>query len=428
MEDSPLDKVNWNKEHNKIFLIVSMSFLLDGVMFSIVPLLLYIILPLELTTIVFSINLIAFTLGSLILGRLADIVGRRIMFIISLLLYLVSGIFLAVFHEDFILILVLTSLINFGIGGEIGAAYSVVAEIIPAKYRGRALLLSTNFWNIGAALIAGLGLIYSALSQDVSTQVTGVLFAAVIMAIIVTIARLHLPESPRWLVQKNKLQEAINVVEKITKIKINKLNLSIEKGIGLLEAFKKYKFRLIVLLVTQTVQILTYNMIAYYLGYANDFIYGTVITPQIIFIANLGASLGAFLLLPLIDRSRRVSILLSFSLGTLSSILIYLTYGLQLYIFLLSIFINMIFSEFSWGSLVPLESELFPTGVRASVVGFISAFSNILTSFIIYLESYMNSQTYLLLTISLWFIGFLVSILWYFKGIESARKILEQLI
>ncbi|MEM0373631.1 MAG: MFS transporter [Sulfolobaceae archaeon] len=425
----PLDDAKWNREHYKIFSIISLSFLLDGIFFSIVPLLMYLLVPIELATLVFTINLICFTIGSFVFGRFADYYGRRLLFIVSLLIYLSSSILLAVIHSNIIAVTVLTSAINFGIGGEIGAAYSAIAEMIPARHRGKVLLLSTNFWNIGALVISGIALFYSQISQDVTTQVTGVVLASSILAVIVALARLHLPESPRWLIEKGRINDAMKIVQRIVGGSAN-LNISNKQQgnpIGLIQAFRKYLFRLLVLLVAQSSQLLTYNMIAYYFPYVPDFVYPSDSIPLIIMIANLGASIGAFILLPLIDKSRRVSILIAFLGGTLTSLGILLAYGQPLQILLSIILVNMVFSEFAWGTLVPLESELFPTGVRASVVGFISAFSNILTAAVIYTEGLIPSITYLEIAIATWALGFIVSLLWFIRGIESARKSVDQL-
>jgi len=45
-----------------------------------------------------------------------------------------------------------------------GPAYAALAEFAPPRRRGAALMLATNFWNIGAAAIAALALQYAELT------------------------------------------------------------------------------------------------------------------------------------------------------------------------------------------------------------------------------------------------------------------------
>jgi hypothetical protein len=168
-------------------------------------------------------------------------------------------------------------------------------------------------------------------------------------------------------------------------------------------------------------------MIAYYMPYSRDFIYGSEVAPFIIFFSNLGASIGAFIMIPLIDKSRRLSTSFSYLGGLLTASVIAYTYIYvgDLRIFLSIILINMIFAEWAWASLSSLESELFPTGVRASVVGLNTGLAWIINTLIILLEAMITATQYLYTTIILWLVGFVASIIWYLRGVETARKPLE---
>ncbi len=143
-----LDEASWNINHWRLFWIVSASFLLEGVLFSVVPATLYIVAP-DTALYVLATNSLFFMIGAVFLGRLADLFGRRVLLITSLLIYLVGTILFLFLHSDFIQITVTTSLINLGVGGEVGAAYAALAELIPARHRGKSIMLAANFWNIG---------------------------------------------------------------------------------------------------------------------------------------------------------------------------------------------------------------------------------------------------------------------------------------
>ena len=170
-------------------------------------------------------------------------------------------------------------------------------------------------------------------------------------------------------------------------------------------------------------------MIAYYSPYAPDFAYSYSSVPFITFAANLGASIGAFILVPLIDRNRKISTTVSFLGGVITSLIILTIYNLLPFVFFLfALFVNMIFSEFAWASISTLESELFPTGIRASTVGFITFLANFINAFIVYFESYVTAYSFLLSATGIWVIGLIAAFIWQLKGVESARKSLQELL
>jgi len=72
---------------------------------------------------------------------------------------------------------------------------------------------ATNFWNIGAAAIAALALQYAELAADPRTAVFYTFLTAVALAALVLIARLHIPESPKWLAARGREAEAKALVE-----------------------------------------------------------------------------------------------------------------------------------------------------------------------------------------------------------------------
>src|SRR3546814_1294917 len=90
-------------------------------------------------------------LGALLFGWLADRFGRKRLFTITLLLYLLATTATA-FAPNFAVFALCRFLTGAGIGGEYSAINSAIQELIPARYRGHTdLLINGSFW-LGAAL------------------------------------------------------------------------------------------------------------------------------------------------------------------------------------------------------------------------------------------------------------------------------------
>ncbi|WP_143425288.1 MFS transporter, partial [Geobacillus sp. FJAT-46040] len=92
-----------------------------------------------------SVNSIGMAVGALVFGLLADRIGRKNVFIFTLLLFsLGSG--LSALTTTLAAFLALRFLIGMGLGGELPVASTLVSEAVPAKDRGRAVVLLESFW------------------------------------------------------------------------------------------------------------------------------------------------------------------------------------------------------------------------------------------------------------------------------------------
>ena len=91
------------------------------------------------------------------------------------------------------------------------------------------------------------------------------------------------------------------------------------------------------------------------------------------------------------------------------------------------LFLNMAFSEFAWISRTVLEPELFPTGLRAGLIGVIRtiAYGTYIAS--IYLTFSFSVSQYIYYNIGLWALGLMGALMWYLKGFETNRKSLKSL-
>lgn len=103
-----------------------------------------------------SINSVGMAVGAAAAGILADRFGRKSVLLWTLLIFsIASG--LSAFAAGYVMLCVLRFIAGFGLGGELPVASTLVSESMPAKDRGRAVVLLESFWAVGwilSALIA----------------------------------------------------------------------------------------------------------------------------------------------------------------------------------------------------------------------------------------------------------------------------------
>lgn len=423
-----LESAGWRRQHWYLFTAISLNYLLDGIVFAIAPLTAVIIAP-ELATIIFASNLLAETAGSVFFGYLADRRGRKFcLFLMNSIQALSTGLLFFLYKSP-LAVLVLTSLMSFSVGGDFGASYAALAEVVPARYRGKAILLSTNFWNIGSAAIAGAALVFRALESDPDIQIQYLLLATIATLGLVAVIRLMVPESPRWLLHVGRTSEAVKIS---TEIGAQKSQPTTSHATALAEksggAGIGFLYRFAILSVITVSQYVTYGMMAYYAPYARGFSFGVESAPLVIFVANIGASIGAPLLWPLIDRSRRLSVLLSFLFGTVFAALVLLTHdsGQPLY-FYTTLLLCLVFSEWAWGSVSALQSELFPTGIRATAVGVLTSLTGVSGALMVLTQSIFTASEFLAASVVLWGAGLASTLAWMARGLETANRTVEEL-
>lgn len=157
-----------------------------------------------------SINSIGMAAGALVFGLMADRVGRKNVFIITLLLFSIgSG--ASAFTTTLAAFLVLRFFIGAGLGGELPVASTLVSESVSADKRGRIVVLLESFW-AGGWLVAAV--ISYFIIPRFGWQVA--LLISAVPAIYALYLRMGLPDSPRFTAVKNK--EKISAFGSIKKL------------------------------------------------------------------------------------------------------------------------------------------------------------------------------------------------------------------
>jgi MFS family permease len=107
-----------------------------------------------------SAYIVGAVIGALFFGYLADRIGRKKLFLTTLLVFLVGSV-LTGFASSFAWFAICRAITGAGIGGEYSAINSAIDELIPARVRGTVdLIINGSFW-VGTALGSGASLIRS---------------------------------------------------------------------------------------------------------------------------------------------------------------------------------------------------------------------------------------------------------------------------
>lgn len=156
-----------------------------------------------------SIGLIGMAIGAVLSGTVADAFGRKKVFAGTLILYsLATG--LCGIAWNYESLLAFRFLVGFGLGGQLPVAVTLVGEYSPAGQRGKFLVLLESFWALGWLLAA---LISYLIIPHFGWQ--SAFFIGAIPALYVFYIWRNVPESVRFLAQKDRLPEAHTLLQSI---------------------------------------------------------------------------------------------------------------------------------------------------------------------------------------------------------------------
>jgi putative MFS transporter len=210
MDDAPL-----NKFHLRITALTFGSNFSDGYALGIIGMALSLLGPqMKLNPmwdgLIGSSALIGLFFGSLLLGGLSDKIGRQKIFLTNFLIISIASA-LQFFVKDPVTLFTLRILIGFALGGDYAVGSTLLAEFAPRKYRGILLSSLNVLWTVGYVLSNVVGYY---LEKTGPESWRWMLVSATIPAVIVLIMRLGTPESPRWLVKMGRNEEAREIVRK----------------------------------------------------------------------------------------------------------------------------------------------------------------------------------------------------------------------
>ena len=152
--------------------------------------------------------MVACVIGALLAGPIADWIGRKKVLILCAVLFTVSAI-LSALPRSFTELVIARFIGGMGVGMASVVSPMYIAEISPAKIRGRLVALNQ------LAIVVGILLSYLSNWLLVDTGINNwryMLVAEILPAITFLVGLFFIPESPRWLTKEGLEKEALDVL------------------------------------------------------------------------------------------------------------------------------------------------------------------------------------------------------------------------
>jgi MFS family permease len=213
-----LDRAEMTPLHRRIWLLAALGVMLDGFDFFIIgvanPL---IVQQYDLSDamkgLVSAAAIIGAIFGAALLGPIADKIGRRRIFKYDLVMFAAFSV-ACIFAWNVWALIAFRFALGLAIGLDYPVAASYLAEVLPSKARGRWLVGAFSLQAAGILLGAVVGVIVLLILPDVSSWRIMLGFG-VVPALVIIWLRRSVPESPRWLAQNGREEEATAVTESL---------------------------------------------------------------------------------------------------------------------------------------------------------------------------------------------------------------------
>jgi sugar porter (SP) family MFS transporter len=322
--------------------------------------------------------------GALLVGKPSDRFGRRNMLFVLAALYLISAIGSAL-AVNWYMFLIYRFLGGIGVGGSSVVAPVYIAEITPARKRGRMVAI------VQVNIVSGMLLAYLS-NYVISGQHLGdaewrwMFGVESVPAFLFFILLFFIPLSPRWLVSKERTNDAMKVLEKCgtdngsVEEEIEEIKASLDSQHDpISERFFSRKYKTPILLAMMIAifnQLSGINAVLYYAPHIFKMA-GAGSNTALLQSVAVGGTFVVFttLALTVIDRYGRKTLMIAGSVGYIVSLSVtawaFYTYGTDFsdtgsLVVLMSLLVFIASHSFGQGTVIwVFISEMFPNRVRA---------------------------------------------------------------
>lgn len=299
-----------------------------------------------------SVNSIGMAVGAFVFGLLADRVGRKYVFIITLLFFSIgSG--LSALTTTLWAFLVLRFFVGMGLGGELPVASTLVSETVAPDRRGRVVVLLESFWAFGwlaAALISYF--IIPAYGWQIALLITA------IPAFYALYLRIALPDSPKY--EKLAQERKPTIMENVKSV-----------------WSRKYARPTAMLWIVWFCVVFSYYGMFLWLPSVMVMKgFSMIKSFEYVLIMTLAQLPGYFSAAWLIEKAGRKMVLTVYLLGTAVSAYFFGS-AESLALLLVSGMFLSFFNLGAWGALYAYTPEQYPTSIRGTGAGMAAGFGRI---------------------------------------------------
>ncbi|MFD2758382.1 MFS transporter [Gulosibacter faecalis] len=208
-----LDQLPFNKRHGRLLFGSGIGWALDAMDVGLISFVIAALIEQQIVTsgeasLIASIGFVGMAVGATLGGLVADRIGRRQVFALTLIIYgLATG--ASALAGGAALLMVLRFFVGLGLGAELPVASTLVSEFAPVRIRGRLVVWLEAFWAVGWILAALIGTFVVAAGDNGWRWALALGMVPAAYAIVV---RLGLPESVRFLERKGRHEEAERIV------------------------------------------------------------------------------------------------------------------------------------------------------------------------------------------------------------------------
>ncbi|MFJ4066234.1 MFS transporter [Pseudomonas sp. NPDC089996] len=327
-----------------------------------------------------SASLIGLFIGGLLFGWVTDKIGRKKMFLATLATFLICSVLQFVVTDPLQLFL-LRVLLGLAVGADYAVAGAFVAEFNSKERRGPGLAGLLIWWYIGFTVAATLSILAINAMPDQPDLWRYILASSFLPAAVMLVLRVGLPESPRWLLSKGREAEAREVAEHYLD-PVTRADLFKEK-INSLSYGALFSSRYIKKTILTSV---------FWMAQITPFFAIYIFMPKILQAINFGSNskLGEILLyvflligclvgVSLINRLGRRKLLITTFVGQVIPLLILGIWPDSHSVVLIVLCFGIFAFFHAAGSTLQMlyPSEIFPTEIRATGVGFAAGMSRL---------------------------------------------------